>query len=236
MVYILKAVVYIRCIKSILLTTIRMIKSHNGDGMEKHELPELGYSYDALEPYIDRETMKIHHSKHHQAYVDKLNAALEGHNVKERSAQYLLKNLGGLPEKIREAVRNNGGGHVNHSFFWTVLRKDTKPEGRVLEEIKGSFGSFEAFKEEFSRKAAGHFGSGWAWLVPDGGKLSIMTTVNQDSPLSLGKVPLLTLDLWEHAYYLKYQNRRPEYIEAFFKVIDWDRVGEYLEASRKRGT
>jgi len=203
--------------------------------MVKQEIPALGYAYNALEPYIDRETMKIHYTKHHQGYVDKLNAALADHeDLQERSAQYLIKNLDKIPERIREAVRNQGGGHVNHTFFWTVLKKGVKPSGAIAGELKDAFGSFEAFKEEFSRKAASHFGSGWAWLVMDGGRLQVMTTPNQDSPLTLGKVPVMGLDVWEHAYYLKYQNRRPEYIEAFFKVIDWDRVNYYLENAKSR--
>ena len=193
------------------------------------ELPKLGYSYDALEPYIDAKTMEIHHTKHHQAYVDKLNNAIAGHpGLQDKSAEELLMGLERLPEEIRTAVRNNGGGHVNHTFFWTILKKDVKPTGAVLKAIEKSFGSFEKFRQAFTAAATAHFGSGWAWLVLNGKKLEITTTANQDSPLSKGMIPLLCIDLWEHAYYLKYQNRRAEYVEQFFNVINWGRVNEHL--------
>ena len=198
-----------------------------------HKLPELGYGYDALEPFIDAKTMEIHHGKHHQGYVDKLNKALEGKkDLQGKKVEELLKELNKIPEDIRTAVRNNGGGHANHSFFWPLLKKNVEFKGEVAEAIKKRFGSFEKFKEEFSNSAAGRFGSGWAWLVLNSGKLEIMSTANQDSPLSEGKIPVLGLDVWEHAYYLKYQNRRPEYIEAFFKIINWNKVDEHFKAKK----
>ncbi|MBN1275790.1 superoxide dismutase [Candidatus Woesearchaeota archaeon] len=198
-----------------------------------YETPPLPYAYDALEPHIDEETMRLHHDKHHVAYTEKLNAALEQHpELSEKSAEALIKGLAGVPEDIRSAVRNNGGGHVNHAFFWPLLKKDVPAEGAVIDAIKERFGSFESFKDEFTKAAAMRFGSGWAWLVLDGGELEITSTANQDSPLTQGKTPLLTLDVWEHAYYLKYQNRRPDYIEAFFKVIDWERVNKHYEAAK----
>ncbi|MFH1592593.1 MAG: superoxide dismutase [Candidatus Woesearchaeota archaeon] len=192
-----------------------------------HILPKLAYSYDALEPHIDEQTMKIHHTKHHQAYVDKLNKALENHiDLKNKPAEELIKNLDSLPKEIKIAVRNNGGGHVNHTFFWQILKKDTEFKGEIAEEIKKEFGSFEKFKEEFAKGAITLFGSGWAWLVLDNGKLEIIQTPNQDSPLTQGKIPLITLDLWEHAYWKKYINRRNEYVDAFFNVINWEKVNQ----------
>ena len=198
-----------------------------------HTLPELPYAYDALEPYIDEHTMRIHHTKHHQTYVDKLNVAIEGHDdLQQLSVVELVKQLGLVPEKIRTAVRNHGGGHVNHSFFWPLLKKGVSVDSDVAEAINSRFGEFQKFKEEFSTTAALLFGSGWTWLVVDNGKLEIMTTPNQDSPLSQGKTPILGLDVWEHAYYLKYQNRRPEYISAFFEVINWEKVNENFKAAQ----
>ena len=198
-----------------------------------HTLPELPYAYDALEPYIDEQTMRIHHTKHHQTYVDKLNAAIEGHDdLQQLSVVELVKQLGLVPEKIRTAVRNHGGGHVNHSFFWPLLKKGVSVDSDVAGAINSRFGEFQKFKEEFSTTAALLFGSGWTWLVVDNGKLEIMTTPNQDSPLSQGKTPILGLDVWEHAYYLKYQNRRPEYISAFFEVINWEKVNENFKAAQ----
>ncbi len=198
-----------------------------------HELPKLPYGHGALEPFIDSKTMEIHHGKHHKAYVDKLNAALEKHpELGEKSLEELLRQLDKVPEDVREAVRNHGGGHWNHSFFWPTLRKGVEPRGSVLEAIKERFGSFDEFKKEFSAKAAGLFGSGWVWLVIDNGKLGIALTKNQDSPISKALKPVLGLDVWEHAYYLKYQNRRPDYIEAFFSVIDWDKVEENFRESK----
>ncbi len=193
-----------------------------------YTLPPLPYAYDALEPYIDTETMKIHHDKHHQAYINKLNAALKGHpEVRSIPLEELLKNLSKVPEEIRSAVRDNGGGTYNHSFFWLVMTpKSTKePSGKIKELIDKQFGSFDEFKKQFNKAAVSVFGSGWAWLVLDEqGDLKVMTTANQDSPLSEGLVPLLTLDVWEHAYYLKHQNKRGEYIDAWWNVVNWEQV------------
>ncbi|HLA38776.1 MAG TPA: superoxide dismutase [Candidatus Glassbacteria bacterium] len=191
----------------------------------KIELPKLNYAYDAIEPTIDAQTMELHHTKHHQAYIDKLNAALEGQtDLQGKSVEDLLSGLNSVPESIRGAVRNHGGGHANHSLFWPTLKKDVKPGGAVLDGITKAFGGFDGFKEKFSAAAAGQFGSGWAWLVVSGGGLEVLATPNQDNPLSQGKTPILGIDVWEHAYYLKYQNRRPEYIANFFNVINWDQV------------
>ncbi len=196
----------------------------------KHTLPKLSYSYDALEPYIDAKTMEIHYTKHHQAYVDKLNAALEKHsNLQGKDVNELLKNLNSIPEDIRTAVRNHGGGHANHSLFWQLLKKGEKCSGKIAQAIDKAFGSFEEFKKLFSEKALSVFGSGWAWLVFHNGKLEIYNTARQDSPLIENKIPILGLDVWEHAYYLKYQNRRAEYIEAFFNIINWKKVNELYE-------
>jgi Fe-Mn family superoxide dismutase len=198
-----------------------------------HNLPELSYGYDALEPYFDKETMEIHHTKHHQTYVDKLNAALEGHgDLQSKGVEDLLRDLETVPESIRTAVTNHGGGHFNHSFFWPMLRKETTFGGDVAQAITSGFGSFDDFKAKFSNAAALLFGSGWTWLVWSNNELQIVTTPNQDNPLSRGKTPILGLDVWEHAYYLKYQNRRPEYIDAFFNVINWDKVNEYFKAAK----
>ncbi|MFA5904543.1 MAG: superoxide dismutase [Desulfobacula sp.] len=192
-----------------------------------HLLPPLPYDYNSLEPFIDEQTMRIHHTKHHQTYVDKLNAALNGHGEFETlHVDELLKNLNNVPEEIRTAVRNHGGGHSNHSFFWPLLKKNVPFGGAVSEGIIKQFGSFEKFRDDFSNKTALLFGSGWTWLTLDNGKFEIIATPNQDSPISLGKTPVLGLDVWEHAYYLKYQNRRPDYIKAFFEVINWEKVNE----------
>ncbi len=192
-----------------------------------HTLHALPYAYNALEPYFDEQTMQIHHTKHHQTYVDKLNAALEGHaNLQNKSAEELISDLNAVPEKIRTAVRNHGGGHANHSFFWPLLWKEVDFSGDVAKAINKKFGDYDTFKEKFSNSAALLFGSGWTWLVVNNGELEITTTPNQDSPLSQGHIPILGLDVWEHAYYLKYQNRRPEYIAAFFNVINWQKVDE----------
>ena len=194
-------------------------------------LPSLPYGYDALEPYIDAKTMEIHHTKHHQAYTDKFNAAVESEaSVAGKSAEELITNLDTVPENIRTAVRNNGGGFVNHSFFWQIMKKDVEYGGAVADAINSEFGGIDGFKSQFSTAAATRFGSGWAWLVSNGGKLEIMSTANQDSPLTVGKTPLIGLDVWEHAYYLKYQNRRPDYIAAFFNIINWDKVNEIYSA------
>jgi len=198
-----------------------------------HKLPELPYAYDALEPYFDKETMEIHHTKHHQTYVDKLNAALEGHpQLQEKEVEDLLRDLEAIPDEIRTAVRNHGGGHFNHSFFWPMLRKETRYGGDVARAINSAFGSFDNFRDKFANAAALLFGSGWAWLIYSNNELQIVTTPNQDSPISRGKTPILGIDVWEHAYYLKYQNRRPAYIDAFFNVINWDKVNEYFQAAR----
>lgn len=199
-----------------------------------YTLPELGYSYDALEPFIDRRTMEIHYTKHHQGYVDKLNKALEAYpKLSSKTPEELLKSLDSIPEDIRTAVRNNGGGHVNHSFFWPTLKKGVQPKGEVVESIKSKFGSIEIFKEKFKDAATTVFGSGWAWLVLNKGQLEIVKTSKQDNPISQGMIPVLGLDVWEHAYYLKYQNRRPEYVDAFFSIINWKKINEnYLKSKR----
>lgn len=199
----------------------------------KHILPELPYAYDALEPYLDARTMEIHHTKHHQTYVDKLNAALKGQDtLAEKQPEKLLADLNALPENIRTAVRNHGGGHFNHSFWWPMLKKDVPFAGPVAEAITKQFGGYDIFKEKFANAAALLFGSGWAWLTFDQGNLEIVATPNQDNPVSQGKTPILGIDVWEHAYYLKYQNRRPDYIEAFFKVIDWNRANDIYTAAQ----
>jgi Fe-Mn family superoxide dismutase len=196
-----------------------------------HELPPLPYAKDALEPHIDALTMEIHHGKHHQAYINNLNRALEAHpDLAVRPVEDLLADLRSVPDGIRPAVRNNGGGHANHSLFWTSMGpgKGGTPTGALGDAISTTFGSFEAFQEKFAAAAATRFGSGWAWLVKNGGALEVMSTPNQDSPLMEGKTPLLGLDVWEHAYYLKYQNRRPDYVAAWWNVVDWDAVAARL--------
>jgi len=196
-----------------------------------HQLPSLPYAFDALEPHIDAQTMQIHHGKHHQAYINNLNTALEAHpDLQAKSVEDLIKDLNALPEAIRTAVRNNGGGHANHSLFWTLLAPNAggAPTGKAADAITGAFGSFDAFKEQFAKAATTRFGSGWAWLVSSSGKLAIESTANQDSPIMEGKKPILGLDVWEHAYYLKYQNRRPDYIGAFWNVVNWDTVNGRL--------
>jgi Fe-Mn family superoxide dismutase len=197
-------------------------------------LPPLPYPEDALEPHIDKLTMQIHHDKHHGAYVTNLNKALESApDLQNRSIEQLLaNNCASVPDAIRTAVRNNGGGHANHSLFWNLMKPNGggAPNGNIQEVISSNFGSFETFKEKFAAAATGRFGSGWAWLVKDGsGKFEIVSTANQDSPLMEGKTPLLGLDVWEHAYYLKYQNRRPEYISAWWNVVNWDEVNKQLK-------
>ncbi len=207
-------------------------------------LPDLPYDFNALEPYIDEQTMRIHHDKHHGTYVSKLNTAVEGTEYEKLPVEELMQKVAKLPDNIRTAVRNNGGGHCNHSLFWEIMapKAGGEPKGKLAEAIKSAFGSFDEFKKQFSAAAAGRFGSGWAWLVvnPSDGKLQILSTPNQDNPLMVGIVPeaqhgplnpILGLDVWEHAYYLKYQNRRPEYIENFFNVINWDKVGELYAAA-----
>ena len=195
-----------------------------------YTLPDLPYAYDALEPYIDEETMHLHHDKHHNTYVTNLNAAIEKHpELGEKSVEELLADFDSVPEDIKTAVRNNGGGHANHSFFWEILAPNAggEPTGAIKEAIEETFGSFADFKEEFKTAATGRFGSGWAWLVIKDGKLAITSTANQDSPLMDGQTPVLGLDVWEHAYYLKYKNVRPDYINAFWSVVNWDKVNGF---------
>jgi Fe-Mn family superoxide dismutase len=192
-------------------------------------LPALPYANDALEPHIDARTMEIHHTKHHQAYVNNLTAAVEkAPELASKSLDDLMRGINSVPEAVRTAVRNNGGGHWNHSLFWQLMGpgKGGEPTGKLADAIKSAFGDFNKFKEQFAAAGVGRFGSGWAWLVNDGGKLSITSTPNQDNPLMEGKTAILGLDVWEHAYYLKYQNRRPDYITAWWNVVNWDAVAE----------
>ncbi|WP_419490390.1 superoxide dismutase [Dialister hominis] len=200
------------------------------------ELPALPYAYDALEPVIDADTMRFHHDKHHATYVANLNKALEAHpELFERSVEFLIAHLNHLPDDIKGAVRNNGGGTYNHTLFWEMMAPEgqTAFAGPVADKIKETFGSYEEFKKQFAAAAAGRFGSGWAWLVADGDKLEILSTANQDNPLTEGKRPLLCLDVWEHAYYLKYQNRRVDYINEWFRIINWDFVNEQYKKSQE---
>lgn len=202
----------------------------------KHELPQLEYNYNALEPYIDETTMTIHHSKHHATYVNNLNVALENYpELQDKSVEELVKDLDSIPADIRTAVRNNGGGHFNHSLFWKLLSPNGGQEkGALLEAITAKFGSFDGFKEAFAKAAATRFGSGWAWLVVNKDKeLEVVSTANQDSPVSEGLKPVLTLDVWEHAYYLKYQNRRPDYVGAWWSVVNWDFANKLYEEALK---
>lgn len=188
-----------------------------------HTLPQLDYDYAALEPYIDAQTMQIHHTKHHQAYIDKLNAAIQGTTFETASLDSLLQELSQLPTSIQEAVRNHGGGHANHNFFWKILtpKSETKPTGKLVEAIEKKWGSLQAFQEAFNQSALARFGSGWAWLVQSQEGLEIISTPNQDSPITLKKTPIIGIDVWEHAYYLRYQNRRLEYIQAFWNIVNW---------------
>ena len=200
-----------------------------------HTLPGLPYDFGALEPHIDAQTMQIHHGKHHQAYVNNLNAALDKHpELHQRPLEDLLRDLPHVPDDIRTAVRNNGGGHHNHSLFWTVMspRGGGEPDGKLAEALAGAFGSVTKFKEQFVQAAATRFGSGWAWLAVNDGKLEVYSTPNQDSPVMERKTPILGLDVWEHAYYLKYQNRRPDYIAAWWNVVDWPAVAKRFTAAR----
>ena len=200
-----------------------------------HELPPLPYAYDALEPHVDEQTMRIHHDKHHAAYIKNLDAALEKHPaLQSKSLDELMGDLASVPEDVRTAVRNNGGGHWNHSMFWQVMGPNAggDPTGMAAEAIRASFGNFESLKDQFAKAAVGRFGSGWVWIVVDGGTLSIVSTPNQDNPLMDGKCAILGLDVWEHAYYLNYQNRRPDYVQAFFNVVNWGEVSRrYAEAT-----
>ncbi|ALC89926.1 superoxide dismutase [Bacillus sp. FJAT-18017] len=199
------------------------------------ELPQLPYGYDALEPHIDKETMNIHHTKHHNTYVTNLNNALEGNEeLLSKPVEEVIANLDAVPESSRTAVRNNGGGHANHSLFWQVISPNGggEPTGELSDAINSKFGSLENFKEEFAKAATTRFGSGWAWLVVNNGEIEVTSTPNQDSPLMEGKTPILGLDVWEHAYYLKYQNRRPEYINSFWNVVNWEEVGKRFSSAK----
>jgi Fe-Mn family superoxide dismutase len=196
-----------------------------------HSLPALPYSTDALEPHIDKMTMEIHHGKHHQAYVTNLNAALDKHpELHAKSVEDLLRSINTVPEDIRTAVRNNGGGHANHSMFWQVMGPNAggAPSGKIADAINGSFGGFDKFKEELKKAGVGRFGSGWAWVIDQGGKLAIESSPNQDSPLMEGKKVVFGVDVWEHAYYLKYQNRRPDYLDAWWNVVNWAEINKRL--------
>ena len=199
-----------------------------------YSLPDLPYAYDALEPHFDARTMEIHHTKHHQAYINKVNAALEGTDLADKCINEVMQGLSSVPADIQGAVRNNGGGHANHSLFWTVLSPNGggDPSGVLADAISAAFGSLDAMKEQFNNAAATRFGSGWAWVSVDGGKLVVESTPNQDTPLSEGRTPILGLDVWEHAYYLNYQNRRPDYIAAFWNLVNWDEVARrFTEAT-----
>ena len=199
------------------------------------ELPKLGYAFDALEPHIDAKTMEIHFAKHHQAYVDKLNAAVKDTEWENKKIEDVLWNINKVPENIRTAVKNHGGGHANHSLFWKVMAPNAggKPSGELAKAIDQKFGSFDKFKEEFSNAAATRFGSGWAWLVAGNGKLEVYSTANQDSPLMEGKKPVLGLDVWEHAYYLRYMFKRADYIAAFWNIVDWEHVAKNFAEAKK---
>ncbi len=201
-----------------------------------YQLPDLPYPFDALEPHIDAMTMEIHHDRHHAGYVKNVNAALEGYpDLAAKSVEDLLREINSVPESIRTAVRNHGGGHANHSLFWQIMSPDGggEPSGALATAINSAFGGFEAFRDQFSKAALGRFGSGWAWLVVDsGGGLSVLSTANQDSPLMDGLTPILGIDVWEHAYYLKYQNRRGDYVKAWWNVVNWPEVARRLEAAR----
>ncbi|HKJ47335.1 MAG TPA: superoxide dismutase [Balneolales bacterium] len=200
-----------------------------------YKLPDLPYAFDALEPHIDARTMEIHHDKHHQGYVNKVNAALEGLDLANKPIEEVLKNIDQVPADKKQAVINNGGGHANHSLFWTVMSPNGggKPSGELATAIDSTFGSFDKFKEEFTTAAKTRFGSGWAWLCVTGnGDLKVLSTANQDSPYLDGLTPVFGLDVWEHAYYLHYQNRRPDYISAFWNVVNWDKVAEYYKAAK----
>jgi Fe-Mn family superoxide dismutase len=198
-----------------------------------YEVPPLPYDYAALEPHIDEQTMRLHHDKHHQAYVDKTNGALEGTEWADKPIEEVVANVDALPDNIRGVVRNNGGGHLNHSLFWESMSPDGggEPSGDLAGAIDDAFGSFDAFKEQFEAAGVGQFGSGWAWLVADGGALKVTSSANQDNPVTNGQTPLLGNDVWEHAYYLKYNNRRPEYLKAWWNVVDWGKVAERFAAA-----
>ncbi len=201
-----------------------------------YEIPPLPYDYSALEPHIDAETMKLHHDKHHAAYVTNLNGAVEKHpELGKHAAEDLLRNLSDVPEDVRSVVRNNGGGHVNHSMFWTIMKPHGggPPSGKIGEQIQKDFGGFDAFKKLFNETTAKQFGSGWGWLVWENGKLKVITTANQDNPISQGFYPILGNDVWEHAYYLKYQNRRPEYLAAWWNTVNWAEIEKRFDRAKK---
>ena len=201
-----------------------------------YEVPALPYDYAALEPHIDEATMKLHHDKHHAAYVNNLNAAVEKHpELGKHTPEDLLRNLETIPDDVKGAVRNNGGGHVNHTMFWSIMKPGGggEPTGKIAEHITKDFGSFEDFKKQFNETTAKQFGSGWGWLVFDGGKLKIVTTANQDNPLTHGHYPILGNDVWEHAYYLKYQNKRPDYLAAWWNTVNWDEINKRFETAQK---
>jgi Fe-Mn family superoxide dismutase len=200
------------------------------------ELPPLPYDYAALEPYIDEATMKLHHDKHHQTYVTNLNGAVDKHpELGSKTPEELIKDLSAIPEDVRKVVQNNGGGHVNHTMFWEIMKPGGggEPTGELGDEIKSAFGDFETFKKTFNETTAKQFGSGWGWLVYKGGKLEILTTANQDNPLSQGLYPILGNDVWEHAYYLKYQNKRPDYLAAWWNTVNWEKIAERFETAKK---
>lgn len=199
-----------------------------------YQLPDLPYAHDALEPHIDKTTMEIHHGKHHATYIAKLNAAIEGSDLGNKTIEDLVKDLDAVPENIRGAVRNNGGGHANHSLFWQIMGPGGtgSPSGDLATAIESTFGSFDAFKEKFEAAGATRFGSGWAWLVVNNGSLEVTSTPNQDTPLMTGQTPILGCDVWEHAYYLKYQNKRPDYLKAFWNVVNWTKVAELYAAAK----
>jgi superoxide dismutase, Fe-Mn family len=201
-----------------------------------YQLPNLPYAFDALEPHVDTRTMEIHHGKHHAAYIAKVNAAIAGTPLESKSIEDLIADLNSVPEAQRAVVRNNGGGHANHSLFWEIMKPQGggSPTGELADAIKSTFGSFEEFKTKFSEAAVNRFGSGWAWLSVSKGKLMIESTANQDSPLMEGRTPILGLDVWEHAYYLNYQNRRPDYVNAFFNVVNWDAVSARYAAAKNK--
>ncbi|MGH2693787.1 MAG: superoxide dismutase [Actinomycetota bacterium] len=199
-----------------------------------YKLPDLPYDYSALEPHIDAKTMEIHHTKHHQTYIDKVNAALEGTEFADKPIEEVIRNLNKIPTDKHTAVRNHGGGHINHSLFWTIMSPDGggEPSGALGVAINDAFGSFKEFRDKFAEAGVNQFGSGWAWLVLDGGRLDVISTPNQDSPISDGKTPILGLDVWEHAYYLKYQNKRPDYIEAWWNVVNWGEVSRRFDEAK----
>jgi Fe-Mn family superoxide dismutase len=233
----IKKLFFILCgVLAIALIPISSVRANEPAG-GPFKLPDLPYSYDALEPYIDTQTMMVHHDKHHAAYVEKLNEAVNKYpELKDKSLEYLLSNLDKLPNDVKETIRNNGGGHYNHSLFWTIMGKDKggEPKGKLKEDIVKNFGSFDNFKKEFKTAALNRFGSGWAWLIKDrDGKLKIISTPNQDSPIMVGITPIMGLDVWEHAYYLKHQNKRADYLKGWWNVVNWAEVARNYDAAKK---